>query len=296
MIKLSLHLGAHKTATTHIQDTLQFHKRLLRSAGINYIDRKTIRKNGRLINKAVNNFDKYIFFRRQRASNKINKLFLSLIDPDFSTNIISEEDLIGLPQDLLSKQYYSNIKTNLSVLSSLKEAYDISIFLSIRSPATILPSAYSQMARIGKISPNLFNKIKHNTLNNTPLWCPTIKSINKAFSSSPIYIWKYEDYNKKRNSILNLMCGKYNHRHIEFSDIPPPKETSSLSLECIDKIEHSMSGLSRKNQIIKAQEISSNNHGNTNFIPFSEHEIHHLNSKYLYDIEEIKAINNVILL
>jgi hypothetical protein len=149
------HVGAHKTATTHVQDTLELVSQELLRAGVHYVPRKNIRqlerlnKNGKT-KRSIPIVSSILEHRAARSH------WLRNIDTDCRKILISEERIVGNIGDLFSPTVYPNIERNLVDLMRIIRNPSVVFYLGIRSFGTILPSNYGQLARKGRAYPGSF--------------------------------------------------------------------------------------------------------------------------------------------
>ena len=131
--KFRVHIGAHKTATTHLQNSLASQRELLREAGTDYIPRRISeplrRTSWRM---AIPN---NVHERRWANTLSANRQGPQVV-------AISDENISGGSRSLLADPFYPRIESRLRALTSLTSPARLVIFLSIRSFETLLPSAY----------------------------------------------------------------------------------------------------------------------------------------------------------
>jgi hypothetical protein len=278
-----VHIGAHKTATTHLQNTIEQLTEELETLGKLYIPRDKLRSlggisiisNTKIIFKKLNIISEYLPFDHW------------LKDYTYKTNnlLISEENILGGVSDALSKKIYPNAEKNIKNLFLAAGDSKVSIFLSIRSLDTFLPSVYAQRCRFGRTYPGEFDSIHKAALNNPLRWSNLIHRIIKASPLAKIYIWRYEDYIIKPEIYLSAYCGTEN---LHFPKIEIPNSTKSPSLEAIIATEQLNPRLNRKIREVCALNICKNDNGNHKFKPFNDKEALFLANAFKDDIQQIK--------
>ena len=94
-----------------------------------------------------------------------------------------------------------------ALLATLASRAEVTLFLSIRSFDTQLPSAYVQelkfMAPIG----GGFDGIRRRVLARPPSWFDMVRRIRAAAPGIPLRVWRQEDYRDNPRAILSALCG-----------------------------------------------------------------------------------------
>ena len=137
-----IHLGAHKTATTHLQETLAAVRDDLVGQGVDFIPNPLVRQR---------NLARTLSQRRPIARLPIvgrahmRDAIESVVAPlraGPEVVVLSEENIIGVPEHMLKAPSYPQAEPNVGRLASLAGRAEVMFFLSIRSYDTLLPSAY----------------------------------------------------------------------------------------------------------------------------------------------------------
>ena len=103
-----IHLGAHKTATTHLQDTLGAHREALNRHGVDFLP-------GARFNPLLRRFSRPKGFRRalwRHWPAPVRREFLRDLDRlcrDAGTVLVSDEDFLGYSQDQLAEWQASGV-------------------------------------------------------------------------------------------------------------------------------------------------------------------------------------------
>lgn len=270
---LYLHLGFHKTASTHFQEMLN----------------ATFSNDERFMYVGPSAFRKFTKWKRGgQFDMDYSEAYLKNISSMTENLILSEENLCGHTFDIFKHdRLYENIFSRLSSLSEFFNAFeDIEIFLSIRDPITHLPSMYCEALRWRPY--RTFHLIYHG--NYYQSWIPVIEDIIKALPSSIINVMLYEHYREDLPTILKMMGG-----------------TASVALETEKVIRPSFVSRSIKMMGLIACFIPKRFHRKIlslldlflrridleNFQPFNQGEIEVLSKQYLKDIEKLSKIENI---
>ena len=236
--ELYIHIGAHKTATTHFQDTLFKMQDKLSDNKINYLPRKAYRgKISRVSEKRFRLFDRLAF-------GMITKLYFDFIFKNnlatYDKILISDENILGNTVSQLSTKpyrYRRNLYKKLYFIKKLSKCYNIKLLLSIRSFDGIYSGAYATALRfhpyeaiLAKAS--LLLELKSGEL---PFWSDLILDIKNILPNVDFIIWRQEDYKHYSSEIIKNVLGREINKVIE---IPPPIETVTPSNEAIIEVEN----------------------------------------------------------
>ena len=274
-----VHIGAHKTATTHVQDTLEHIRYQLAEVGIEYIPRQEIRTQGGFPLCPWWQYQPLI--QRVLAKKPQQNHWIESYEDRQKVLLLSEENLLGSVSGLLRSPIYPDLEKKMAMLGSLKKKNKLTLFLAIRSFDSILPSAYGQQARMAKAKPGAFDAIKKIALKKPSTWSSVIGRILKAVDVDQLKVWKYEDYICNQDFFLANVC---KNSMSSFPHIPPPPSTRSPSAEAIRLLEKINPRLSRRQRTEEASLICSTDNSCKSFRPFSAAEVEKLRSIYEEDI------------
>lgn len=279
------HVGAHKTATTHVQDTLERVRDELRSAGICYLTLDEIRERRPLTLPDVASA-RLPLLRSIARRYAARTHWLRTLDTDCRTVLISEEKILGKMPGLFDAVTYPNLERNLADLQQLVQYQPARFFLSIRSFATILPSTYGQLARYGRAYPGMFDAIRERTLATPPRWKHLVDRMVRVVGEGKLRVWRYEDYADAHEPFLSALCGGAIQR---FPLLPAPERTRSPSLPTILELEKIPEALRkpRDQRMAAGERICARDASTERFQPFSEAERRVLDGVYRDDVDGI---------
>lgn len=279
-VEWRIHLGAHKTATTHLQDTLAQRRDALLGRGVDFLPMRDVRalrlppSSGRFHWRRLLGWP-----MRQRIEAAVTP-----IRKGPRRIAISEENLIGYVRDLMTPRLYPQLEQNLRPFAALSGFADMTLFLAIRSFDTLLPSAYAQQLRVRHV-PGQFETLRQQALDNPPSWLDVVERISAVLPAARIRIWKYEDYRENEDQILSQFCG------VEVPAGPrlrPPASTRALSAQSIAALEGLGQKMSNENCGKAASDLAEADEGDAPYRPFRPAEQAYLQEAYLADIEQIK--------
>lgn len=281
--ELRIHLGAHKTATTHVQDSLLAHRSAIARAGVDYIPREEFGPLQRRFSNPEN-------WRKRLWSKPIEGMFLrrfGRLRNGSSTVLLSDEDLLGYSYDLFSSQVYSEGR-GLHIVRALARESKVALFLGIRSFDQILPSAYAQTIKAIAPAPGWLNEIRKELVASPPSWLDLVSRLQSEFPMAQLKIWTQEDYRHHSQEILTFLVGRdVGH----FPAIAPPQRTTSPSNEAISAAEQLDPYLPmnvRRAQVRKIfyEDLPAGD-GRAPFSPLSKQEVNVLRDRYEADRDEL---------
>jgi len=286
-----IHIGAHKTATTHLQDTLASQLEFLKKIGVRYITRDSLR-NGKIKIKTspairifrIEGLHAWCFKKRLRFC----------AGPNYNI-VISEENFLGSVQEAICSKIYPRAEERLHFLKrALSESENnISLFLSIRNQADLIPSAYAQLLR-HRPMPNGFEPIRRRVMSNPPRWIELVIRVKNTMGTGcPITVWRFEDYLRDDRRIISELCG---YDLAGFQSLPTPASTRTPSWEAIREIERLAKLTQRKEYINNVKQILRSDNGIKKFAPFLSEEKELLNGVYEHDLERIKCNSDGVYL
>ena len=176
--KLHLHLGAHKTATSHFQKVLSTNSHLF-PEGFHYEPLVNTRKNLRWnANEDLLDF----------SVDYLN----GLVSKDIDTLIISEENILGETKDIFKyRELYGGAFKRLQSIHFFFSQFDeIEIWLGIRSLDDFIPSIYTEYLRHFRFK--RFSKVFQGHVNQS--WLQVVIPLIDLFSNTQINVLRYEHY------------------------------------------------------------------------------------------------------
>jgi hypothetical protein len=288
-----IHIGAPKTATTHLQDTLTAIRPRLVSRGVDPIPRGLLREAG--VAQALNG--RRIATRLPLLRGVVAKRLLSeLINPlreGPETVVLSDEKLMGSPRRVFSEPFYPMIEHTVPTLAALGGRADMTFFLSIRNFYAQLASTYAQELRVLPPPEGGFDTIRARVVARPPSWFELALRIRKAAPNTRLRIWRQEDYRDHKREILSEVVGCDTGPLPELAD---PVSTRSPSLEVIREAEALPRNLSSAERRRVVDGIFATAGPGTRFAPFSKEERAMFDEGYAADIARLRELDPDILM
>jgi hypothetical protein len=189
-LTIAFHIGAHKTATSHLQRSLKHARQALAAEGVRYYGPVYFRQPGHSI--------QALFGFRPGAHSDEALLpaseQLALLRKDGHRLVLSEENFIGRLNQPHGRSMGHRYKSAGARVDSLATAVGqkIDVCLGVRRPTAFINSAYCQMLLGGRIQPvQVFQK--RNPLSSVD-WVDLVTQLRHAIGVGQLTVWQYEDY------------------------------------------------------------------------------------------------------
>jgi len=212
-----LHLGAHKTATTYLQDLMGQNQGRIAQSGRAYWLRKQIRGDIE--------YGFRILAKREMEDGLIAKLAERMTGRSEAMEglrqklsvpmdaMISEENILGHPYQSLDGRLYPNAKTRLRHFREATGIRDCEIFLCVREYSTFLSSLFVEALRHGYFAS--ISDFKTRCGKTAGQWLSLVQDIHSVFPGSKIVVWQYEDFVRMEPLIVKRLTG------LELGDLDP---------------------------------------------------------------------------
>jgi len=201
--KIVLHIGAHKTATTHLQRSILAQQEALAGLGIKFYGPPQLRKPHPTV---LARFD--LPGSKQRLCDPEGQFFEML--GDGHRLVISEENMIGSLMNRYGKvaePIYPDTFARLNAFGSKVAREGFDVCLGVRQPTTFLNSAYGQhLMSGGSLAPSKF------VWKNPPRivdWADLAERIIAVPGVRKLTVWRYEDYRGVFGQITRALLGQH---------------------------------------------------------------------------------------
>lgn len=275
--EIILHLGVHKTATTHIQSRLWNSREKLLSHGIQYIGLNELRE---------------IMTSKLGGGRSASEIVTALAPfMDAEKLVISDENILGGTDMPGSKKLYSSAKDRLSVLVGALNQYKITAHITLRDYADYLISRYCESLRHYKY--RSFSTYYKNTDFAAVSWLDLLDDIRAAGCNNLIV----SDFNyaiRNNDEYLSRMLGV----DFQLDDATDSASTrrSKMSLETI----RILNALNKHYPVPLVKKIMNmlDNHKQispvTPFNPFDEDVLERLKANYSEHMQVLNSGNRDI--
>lgn len=281
-LDITLHFGAHKTATTHLQSVLSRNQKALRLAGQKYFGPVQIRQHRGGVQR----------FLRLDEPKQVRDERLAELSGPHSKVLLSEENFAGRilanQGKRTGRRPYPRADQRFFALAQGLADHRLHLAFAVRNPATFLVSAYSQVLFAGQFDrwDNFVDHIDFEVFR----WFPMIAGIANSGLCESITIWPYERYRVDFDKILVALLGE-GHPPID-ADIQ--RETHvGLSAAAVEACEKWNAEGYKGHLGVIAREDFPVSDAHPRFQPWSPGQLKIAQSAYLDDLTKIAALPNV---
>jgi len=281
--RVNLHIGAHKTATTFIQKVLRASKGSLSGHGVKYVPMQNVRKNVTHGIRAHKNRG----VSRSATVTRIREYVESRFPDDYTTLVISEENLVGNCRELYTKSdLYPDIAVRLQLVAEALQVYEVDVYFCMRGYVDFLPSAYCEFLRhndfitfetfLGGVDPD-----KH-------YWVGVIDRISGVFGSDHTHVWAYEDFRKHSERIMAELVSSADIRFTY--DIEDARlSMSDMSIRALTKLDEILSPAETR-KLVKAVTLAfPKSEGYAGYSPWSDQQRAFWSGKYQGELDDLKG-------
>lgn len=287
-----IHLGAHKTATTHIQETLAALRPRLAAGGVDAIPMegfralwsKKVRRRRWLEHRLILAGDPFARWAVRRFYEDLSDLRLGP-----PTLIISEENIIGHTKHALYWRSYPEIFRRLRLLRALTGSRtEVHLFFCVREMSAFLPSVYAEALRFFSFECP-FEELLAGKLADPPRWTDLVDAIGRAWPEASLKVWCYEDYEQATPSILQLLIGAAPG---PLPKIRRPPWTMTPSEAAVRQVERDeglcrLGGVARARAVAEIYDAAPAGNGSPAFRPLTLDQVARCRQAYAEDCAEL---------
>jgi hypothetical protein len=235
-VKIHIHVGVHKTATTYIQRRLKLSMKSLNADGIGYLPVWRFRSSF---------WKEYMTLSPEtfRIEDHLKDFFVNKPPSDVRGLIISEENLLGLCGNFVKTgRLFNGVRPRLAHFRKLLAGHEITLFFAVRSYDGFICSAYCEGLRSNRNFvgfDDFHDRINWKLMN----WPHLLKRVEDGLQPERTVIWRYEQFRDHSEEILNRLA---------FGNMLSPDETdgtnpvymsfSQLAMDTIDCVAKQMGG------------------------------------------------------
>lgn len=218
-MRLILHSGAHKTATTYIQSTLAASRQALRARGVGYLPLEEMRK------RVTHLLGRNRFIARVLMSRVIRQ------HRGCERLILSDENLSGLCSGAVDVgTYYPQIGRRAERLLAAASVEEAEVLFAVRSYDRFVSSMYCEHLRhrpflsvgeyLAAIDVDGFS------------WRRIVAELCRVFGQDRVTLWRFEDFRQVEDQVFAALCGV-----AEGLDRPARPVRESLSQRAVAELE-----------------------------------------------------------
>lgn len=232
-MRVVVHGGFHKTATSHLQGILRRNSNHLMKREVMYFDHRDVRKNFTVPCQRNARLNAGLATKHKVPDDKLRKMttefFAPVLRQSPETLIISDENLYGHCANIARSGALYHFRRRYVRPFVNEIPFDVTdVFLSIRNYPDFFAAAYTEYLRSTKGSHGVewFVSIEETmakALANPPSWIKLINFTAKWFPKANIHVWRLEDFREISPQILQAMCGN----NVQYDKLKLPQKAST---------------------------------------------------------------------
>ena len=195
--RVVLHLGAHKTASTHFSEVVWQNAALCRQAGVAAPRKGPLRE-------AVTHALSSIRDGKPVPPEMIAAA--AALGQGADGLLVMDENILGTPRNLFSEgAMYPRAARRAGRAARLFPGAQVEIMMALRDPATFVAASWSESLRSNTFRP--FRDYLEGVRAADIGWYPIVAGIREAAPEARITIWRFEDYRKLLPRLLAIALG-----------------------------------------------------------------------------------------
>jgi hypothetical protein len=287
-MRIDLHLGVHKTATTHLQ---RYWLACGQVAGSTAMCPPLTEVRAQLTPvcnppsvKSAGLADGER--RRQKAID-----WLGDCGQRAQSLVLSDENLIGSPERLFAQRaLYASALSRLERLAAVLKGYELRIWLSVREYGSFLRSAYCETLRHGPYRP--FREAYDHFDLASRGWEHLAHDVQQAFPAAKLVCWRYESLDDLRAPITSALFGIRRAAMPPIGDQRDRQSLSNLAVELLDDIYRRV-GADEATRVRQSVERVIAGDGLAPFEPWSEAEHQQFKVAYEQSLVALQALPGI---
>jgi hypothetical protein len=284
MTEIRLYLGAHKTATTHLQGIMLANRAALAEAGVKLSAPQDVRREWLPL-----------YFQAVRALTETGTIPDTLAAPlrawlpvagDW---ILTEENIIGVPIELLNQPgIYPHAGKRLAALRALFPEARLRLFFSVRGYDGFWRSMYSEIVRNRGFLP--FEQFWKPKAFAKRSWVDTVERFASVLPQADIVLWTFEDFGAVQDTALAQITGQADTAPLVAAYTAEPTRPS-LSQKALQVLGDIVPVIGREAGLKLTERI--NDHyavaaGHAPFQPFDADQVRDMRAAYARDLATIR--------
>ena len=203
---LRLHIGVHRTATQHLRKMLALNSELLAEHGVCVPSPEHAEK---AFARAV---------RQLKAKENVDRINADLLssltqDKEYNRIVMVDPNVSGTLMRPIGKEFfYPRIGTTISRIVTSLEGLPARLFVSIRNPATFIPSCYGKGIR-SKPDVSFQSFVSEANLQGLR-WSDFLHRAQLKKADLPMTVWRYEDYPFIWRDVVQALTGIENREDL----------------------------------------------------------------------------------
>ncbi len=190
MVRVAVHVGAHKTGTSLIQKYMRDKPEQIDAHGIRTI--------GRTDTNSLIGWGGEILESPRKLTERIEK---EATQPDARYVIISHENTLGRPLKAKSEHLYPDAEPRIEALARILRPWDSRVLFYIRRQSGFLESYYLQLVQQGSTMQQFANWLDEVDLGAVS-WRPAVEMLRTAFGPERVRVVGFEEISQGQEMFL----------------------------------------------------------------------------------------------
>jgi len=288
-MQIVLHIGAHKTASTYLQDRLAAHRDALARAGVALATPPDIRGRIETARARLGPLRLVAGRSRRLLVRAVAETVADAAAAGAARLLLSEENVLGPMDPLLDDApFYKRAGDRLADLMAVLAGHDVTLALAVRNYGSFYSSVWGFRIREGYVP--FGADLKARLLARSGEWPDLVARLAGAAPGVPLTIWKYEDHGALEARLLRCLTGTE-------IDIPPagyhplrgPSRKAVRRLEAL-----AADGPVTPEIVARVLKVQSTAKGLPRYDPWTDDERRALTRRYRADVETIRAMPEVM--
>ena len=264
-LSIGLHVGAHKTATTHLQRLLGKSGRELAAHGVRYVGPSGLRAPGAGFRDRLG-----LTAEARRAGRTPAAGLVEMAGVGATRLVISEENLPGqlrLRGGGTIPTVYPTAGRRIGEIVEAVAPVPVDLFLAVRNPVDFVASYYSQALTAGHIQP-FADFLEANPIDRID-WLGLVQRLMRRARPRSLTVWRYEDYKRVAPGVLTRLVGEGPRLRLrgQMSAV-----NTGLSVEAVEHVLAAHAAGHRGDLVAEARALYPLGSGRRRFQPYSGRE------------------------
>jgi hypothetical protein len=274
-LTFAVHLGAHKTATTYVQATLDRSREPLRECGVANLPLREMRAT----------LTRAAWWPKEQNDERARRAIADLRGPGTTVRriVLSDENLLGTPGNLPAAGTYDGAAARVGRLGELLAPLgSASFYLAVRSYETFAPSMYTETIRHRPFL--TFDEYRRAVGLDAFSWRTVLDDVCEAIGGAALTVWRYEDFGELHDRVFGALAPGV---PADRFDTPSERVRQSASGQAVQALEalRSVLGPEQVQQLVRPVVGVADGPA---FRPFGEHEAGELRERYHDDLREAR--------
>lgn len=223
--RVVLHVGAHKTASTHFSELVWRNGDVVAAAGVCAPQKTPLRTH---VTHPISEIEDGVPVPDTLIAQACG------LAEDAPGLLVMDENIIGTPKGLFSSDgMYPRAALRMSRAARLFPTSRLEIMLAIRNPRTFVAASWSESLRSNSFMP--FRKYLRGVRAEDISWFEIVRQLTKTLPKARFTIWRFEDYRALQGRLLAVALGLDSTAPPQFAPLVSPVRVglSGRALEAV---------------------------------------------------------------